>query len=63
MKFLRLSLCVLVFGVAFAIYRGDDWRFACFGGLVGCLVGAMLETAPLLDWIYPPEDSRKDSAE
>jgi|GEM_PF-7105516 len=53
MKRLCLVLCVLVFGVAVALFRGDNWEFVCVGGLFGLLVGAMLETMPQIDWIYP----------
>lgn len=56
---LALALFVLIFGTAFALFSGGDWQAAAFGGLVGVLLGAMNWHMPLIDWIYPPGDEKK----
>ena len=61
MKRLRLPLCLLFFGAAFAVLAGGEWQMRLVGGLFGMLVGAMLETMPLRDWLYPTGDKDGDS--
>lgn len=59
MKPLRIALCVLIVGTAFAVFGGGDWRAACLGGLFGLLLAAMNETMPLIDWLYPKDENHK----
>ena len=56
MKRLLLPFCLLVVGVTVALVRGNGWESAALAGLFACLVGAMLETMPLIDWLYPKDE-------
>jgi len=53
MKPLRIVLCALIVGTA----------FACLGGLFGLLLAAMNETMPLLDWLYPKDENHKPDSD
>ena len=56
MRMFRSALVVACCAVLAVVVRGgDDWRAVVFSAVVGLLVAAMLETMPLVDWLYPKD--------
>ncbi|VTU02435.1 unnamed protein product [Gemmataceae bacterium] len=56
MKPFRFAVCASVVAIVAVLVRGDDWRTVAISAVFGLLVAAMLETMPLIDWLYPKDD-------
>jgi len=50
---------VICGGAVAALLCGQEWERVALGAVLAALVWAMLQTMPLVDWLYPRDDEKR----